>query len=454
MPIRMIAASGQLGYGFNEESFNRALSLNPDFIGCDGGSMDPGPWYLGAGKPFVAQTPMNRDLRLLLRASVARKIPLVIGSAGGGGGAPHVALVQSHVEAIAREEGLTFNMAVIQSEQAPHTLSRALDEGRIQPLGPIDQLTQEQIRKNSRVVAMMGAEPLQHALEQGADVVIAGRCTDAAIYSAIPLMKGYDPGLVWHLAKVVECGAQIIEPRTSQDCVVGTLFEKHFEVEPGASDRACTKMRVAAHTLYENPSPYELKEPAGTLSTRSAQYEQIDDRCVRVSGSEFIQSDQYTVKLEGVEPAGFRTVFVAGVRDPVLVSTIDEFVANCHDRVAIEMRSLDIDDADYTITVRTYGRDAVMGLREPVQDFQAHELGLVVEALGVTEDISRTAMAKVRYALLHTDFPGRMCISGNLAIPFSPSDMYVGETWKFSVWHTMAVDDPLALFPMKIFKVG
>jgi len=454
MPLRMIAASGQLGYGFNEASFKRALSLDPDFIGCDGGSMDPGPWYLGAGKPFVAETPMNRDLRLLLRAAVARKIPLIIGSAGGGGGAPHVALVQAHVESIAREENLRFNMAVIQSEQSPSTLRAALDEGRIDPLGPIDPLTVAEIDASSRVVAMMGAEPLQNALEAGADVVIAGRCTDAAIYSAIPIMHGYDPGLVWHLAKIVECGAQIIEPRTSQDCVVGTLYENHFEVEPGASDRACTKMRVAAHTLYENPSPWELKEPAGTLDTRNAQYDQLDERSVSVTGSRFIEADQYSVKLEGVKPAGFRTVFVAGVRDPILVRTIDKFIVSCQERVAQEMLALGIADTDYTITVRTYGRDAVMGDREPVKDLPGHEIGLVVEALGATEDISRTAMAKARYALLHTDFPQRMCISGNLAIPFSPSDMYVGETWQFNVWHTMAVDDPLAPFPMQMIEVG
>ena len=63
--------------------------------------------------------------------------------------------------------------------------------------------------------------------------------------------------------------------------------------------------------------PYHLEEPDGTLVTVDSVYEQIDDRRVRVSGSRFELSNRYTVKLEGVRKAGYRTVFFAGVRDPI-----------------------------------------------------------------------------------------------------------------------------------------
>ena len=95
---------------------------------------------------------------------------------------------------------------------------------------------------------------------------------------------------------------------------------------PGHPERRCTRTRVAAHTLYENPSPYYLKEPGGTLDSSAAVFEQIDDRTVRVSGSRWLPSDSYTVKLEGVRDLGHRTVFLAGIRDPVLVATIDDFI--------------------------------------------------------------------------------------------------------------------------------
>ena len=94
-----------------------------------------------------------------------------------------------------------------------------------------------------------------------------------------------------------------------------------------------------------------------------------------------------------------------------------------------------------------------MGAREPVRESQAHELGLLVDVTADDEEVSRAITAKARYALLHTDFPGRKCISGNLAIPFSPSDMPVGMTYRFNVWHVMEIDDPLEPFPIEMIEV-
>ena len=121
----------------------------------------------------------------------------------------------------------------------------------------------------------------------------------------------------------------------------------------------------------------------------------------------------------------------------------------CRGRVAGEARSLDIDPDSYTLTVRVYGRDAVMGSREPRRDARPHELGIVADVIAADEDSARAIMAKVRYALLHTDFAGRKCIAGNLAIPFSPSYLTAGEAYRFSVWHTLRVADPLAPFRLR-----
>ncbi|MBT6276248.1 MAG: acyclic terpene utilization AtuA family protein, partial [Chromatiales bacterium] len=435
--MKLLAASGMLGYGFTQEAFDRAVDNGVDMIGCDGGSMDPGPYYLGAGVPFVSRRACKRDLSLMLEAGVKHGVPVVIGSAGGGGGAPHLAWSQALIEEIAAERNLGFKMAVIDSEQSQQTITTAIKHGRVNALGPIDELDSHTVENTERVVAMMGVEPLQAALDLGVDVVLAGRCSDAAIYAAMPIAQGIDPGLAWHMGKIIECAGQVVEPREGQDCVIGSLFEDNFVIEPGHADKQCTRMRIAAHTLYENPSPYELKEPGGTLDTRNCRYDQIDDRSVRVSGSQFVPNSPYTVKLEGVTALGFRTVFVAGVRDPDLVEGIDDFVEVCRGRVAREAESMGITTDEYTLTVRIYGRGAVMGARDPVTNPSPHELGIVADVIAADEDTSRAIMAKARYALLHTGFPNRKCISGNLAIPFSPSDMPCGQTYRFSVWHTM-----------------
>ena len=448
--MRLLAASGQLGYGFTEEALAGALAEGVDLIGCDGGSMDPGPYYLGAGVPFVSLPAMRRDLRLLLRASKEHNVPLIIGSSGGGGGRPHVDLVAEEVREIFRDEGFGLPTATIQAEPDRSWLREQIQRGRVQPLGPIAPLNEETLSQCARVVAMMGVEPIQAALDAGAQVVIAGRASDAAIYAALPIARGCDPGLAWHLAKIIECAGQVIEPRTGQDCVVGEIFDDHFLVRPGHPDKQCTLRRVAGHTLYETPDPFTIHEPGGALITNHCRFDQIDPRTVRVTGSHFQPAAHYTVKLEGVQALGYRMVFFAGIRDPDLVAGIDDFVSSCHERTARDASALGLTpDLDYDLTIRVYGRNAVMGPREPVSEALGHELGLLADVIARDEETARAVIAKARYSLLHTDFPNRKCIAGNLAIPFSPSDLSAGQVFRFNIWHTVRVDDPLYLFPIE-----
>ena len=49
-PLLLMGASGQLGYGIPSPGFNAGLARKPDLIGCDMGSIDIGPTYLGKGE--------------------------------------------------------------------------------------------------------------------------------------------------------------------------------------------------------------------------------------------------------------------------------------------------------------------------------------------------------------------------------------------------------------------
>ena len=86
--LKVMATTGMVGYGYTEEAFRYGISQGMDFIAADAGSMDPGPHYLGEGVPFVSEAAIKRDLSLMLEAAVENNIPMLIGSAGGGGGAP------------------------------------------------------------------------------------------------------------------------------------------------------------------------------------------------------------------------------------------------------------------------------------------------------------------------------------------------------------------------------
>ena len=109
--------------------------------------------------------------------------------------------------------------------------------------------------------------------------------------------------------------------------------------------------------------------------------------------------------------------------------------------------------SEYKLNVRVYGKSGTMASREPVKNAEPHELGILAEVLAADEETSKTVMAKARLALLHSDFPGRKCISGNMAIPFSPSDLPIGETYEFNLWHIMEIDDPLEPFPITMVDV-
>jgi hypothetical protein len=62
-------------------------------------------------------------------------------------------------------------------------------------------------------------------------------------------------------------------------------------------------------------------------------------------------------------------------------------------------------------------------------------------------------LAMARTSLLHADFPGRLCKEGNMAFPFSPSDIELGPLYRFSVFHTLALQDPCELFPIEHERV-
>src|SRR6201998_2205827 len=85
-PWRSRGASGQLGYGIPTPAFEAALAREPDMIGVDMGSIDIGPAYLGGGKMAPTRVGAKRDLRKVLRAARRLDIPLIVGSAGSGGG--------------------------------------------------------------------------------------------------------------------------------------------------------------------------------------------------------------------------------------------------------------------------------------------------------------------------------------------------------------------------------
>jgi hypothetical protein len=447
--IRLLSTSAILGYGFPEASLRAGLDRKPDMIGVDGGSVDPGPHYLGSGKPFCSPIAIRRDLKLMLRAAIEARIPLVIGTCGGAGGAPHLDLVAGMARDIAREDGLHFKMALIHAEQDKAEIKRRIAAGRVHPLAHQPPLTAATVEKSTRIVGMMGAEPFIEALDNGAQVVLAGRGSDPAPWAAAATRAQLPPAPAWYAGKMLECGATPSIPK-GHDCLFVTVREDHVECEPTNPARRCTPLSIANHSLHENSSPIHHIEPGGMLDTSDCRFDAVSDRAVRISGMRWNPAAQYTVKLEGVELAGYRAICVCGTRDPLLIGRLDAFLESVRGEVATKAAAFGATPDTYQLGIRVYGRDGVMGIREHNRDALGHELGFVIEVVAQqSQEMASAVLGMARTNMLHTDFPGRLCREGNMAFPFSPSDIDVGAVYRFSVYHVAELDDPCELFPIE-----
>ncbi len=443
--FRILSTTAILGYGFPVASFEEGMKRRPHLIAVDAGSSDPGPYYLGAGVSFTDRGSVKRDLSIMLAAAVEHSIPVVIGTAGGSGADEHLEWCMEIVREIAREQNLHFPLARISAEVPRETVLAALRAGRVSPLGPAPELTEEALMETTRVVGQMGLEPIQRALEGGAQVVVAGRAYDPSVFAALPVLKGYDRGLAIHLGKILECAAIAATPGSGSDCMFGTLGEDYFRVEPLSPNRRCTTLSVAAHTLYEKTNPYLLPGPGGVLSLEEASFEQETERSVRVKGSRFLPG-KYQIKLEGARKIGCRAVSIAGARDPVMLAKIDEIISGVRARVRDNFAGADF---TYRLDFKVYGRDGVMGALEPNPVVEGHELGIVIDALADTQAHADTICSFARSTMLHYGYEGRRATAGNLAFPYSPSDFHAGDVYSFSVYHLIDVEDPCELFPIE-----
>jgi hypothetical protein len=254
-PIRILGASGQLGYGVPTPAFDAGLERAPHLIGCDMGSIDPGPYYLGSGELATSPTATRRDLRKVLRGALKLKIPLVIGSAGSAGAKPHLDRTLSIVRDIASAEGWHFRLGVLRADIDKSPLKAAVASGGVVSVDDMPALDAQEVDAASNIVGQMGMSAFQRALAADVDVIIAGRACDTAIFAALPAMAGFPVGPAQHMAKIIECASLCCVPG-GRDSILATLDQDGFVLESMAPQRRATPVSVAAHSLYEQAEPF------------------------------------------------------------------------------------------------------------------------------------------------------------------------------------------------------
>ena len=444
----LLATNGCLGGGFKEETFYKALEMHPDVIAADSGSIDPGPYYLGMGKPRMSRKACKWELTLMIKEGVKRGIPVMLGSAATAGADPNVDWLIDIVKEIAKEEDLHFKLAEIKTELQPETVRRYLHDGKVKPLGSAPDLTDKDIDELSRCVAVIGAEPYCEALKNGAQVIIAGRSSDTAIFAALPKFYGLDNAYTWHAGKILECGAACCVHRPYNDCMMAWVSEDELFVEPPNEIMECSPVSCAAHTLYENSDPFHLVEPGGTLITTESRYEQVTPRGVRITGSKFEHAEQYTCKIEGVKFLGYRRVVVGGISDPLVLKQLNSYIEHCIDlsQKKIE-RTMGYSKDDYLVRYFTYGNPSAP---------DPGEIGVVFDVIAKTPEDAEAIIANIWHITLHTPIDDWQGHQSNMAFPFSPpvlSSSDGGDTYSFCLNHVIEVEDPLEFARFKYYDL-
>jgi hypothetical protein len=274
-------------------------------------------------------------------------------------------------------------------------------------------------------------------LKAGVDVIVAGRACDTAIYAAPCIYEGYDEALSFHMAKIMECGAMCCEPVAAADVMQAYMSRDYFDLRPASPKRKCLVERAAAHTMYEQTNPYKIYEPDGVIDLEGSSFEQLDERTVRIRGARFTEAKEKTLKLEGVKCVGYRTVCIAGIYDPMTIRNIG-YIEGVVSNFVKENSGLSSDD--YTLTFRKYGGED-------------SSLAVIIDCVGKTQELADTVCSLARSRMLHCDYEGRKSSAGNLAFPFSPSDIHVGAVYEFSVFHLAKVDSLSETVSTEILEV-
>ena len=453
--IRILSPIAILGYGINAESLKLGMAMNPDMIGVDSGSTDCGASFLGSGTMYQSRKAMKRDLGLCLAAARSARIPLLVGSAGLAGSKPHVAWVLEILKEIVAEEDYRFKLAVIHADQDKAYLHRAVAESRVTPFTGVAPLTDRIIDECGPIVAQMGTSPYVAALEAGAEVIIAGRSCDSAIFGSFAVWKGFDRGLALHMGKILECAAMSAMPPTGRDPVVATLRSDEILLQAPNPVRTVTPRSVSSHMVYEVEHPYLQEEPEGQLDFSAVELTATEDgKGTTIRGTQFHKRAYPTHRFEGAALRGYVSFMVGATRDPALIAQIDEF---CQGTEA-QTRELESDQPDFQIDWKLYGRDAVLGKSEPLRDrTDLHELGMLVQVLAPTQERAHDVAALLEARMIGFAYTGAKTRTAHIAFPFAPLVTDAGGAYYFSILHIVEAENPsdlLDLFPIEYRNMG
>ena len=449
--LRILCPNGHLGFAPTKVgSFKLGLAAGPDMIACDSGSCDCGPVPLGSNGSASPVAWQKHDIEAMLVGARQLGVPMMIGSAGDTGTNKRVDLFVSLVKEIAAEHKIAkFKLGYFYSDVDKELVRRRIESGSaITGLDGRQDLSLAELAATERIVAVAGVHPYIKLLDMGADVIIGGRSSDCAIFAAPAIRNGYPEALAYLYGKIMECASFCAEPYGGKESVLGEITAEDLKVTAMLPEQRCTIASVAAHAMYERSNPFFEYFLGGHIDMRDCVYEQFDARTCRVTGPKFVPAPELRVKLEGAGKEGERYVGIVGVRDPYTISRIDEVIAWARNEVQRRFGQ-----HGYQLTFNVYGRDGILGLMEPNRHKPGHELCVIVQGVAPThamaEEVTMIAFRQMFYARL----PNVKGSAGGVAFVLDEV-LQASPAYRWTLNHTMRIEDPLELFPTHLIEAG
>jgi hypothetical protein len=452
-PVRIITPTGHLGTTpLEKASFDRGCAASPHFIVADSGSADIGPYPLGADRAASDEVWQRHDLEAMLLAARRLEIPLIIGSASDTGTDRGVDQYVRLVREIAAQHGLApFRLAAVHSEIPVEDVRRRLKDGAVlRGLNGRPDGDDAALDRTDRIVAVMGAEPSRDALAAGAEVIIAGRSSDCAIFAAPLLNAGHSAADAFFCGKAMECASFCAEPFMGKETVLALVDESGVSLTAMHPEQRCTPASVASHAMYERLNPFREYVPGGYLDMTHCRYEQVDARTTRVTGQTFVPSPTTWIKLEGAGKVAERALFIAGIRDPYTIANLDRAIGWAKGKLAERFGPI---GQGYDVFYHVYGRDAVMGAMEPTPAPAPLEVGIVVEVVCADAARAETICHIAGKNLFYARLPEVKGTAGTAAI-MSDEILHARPAYEWTLNHVIEVADPRELFRTRFVTIG
>lgn len=452
-PVKILCPTGHLSFTpLEPESFLRGCEQGPDFIVADAGSCDVGPRPLGADRHVSHEAWQRHDLTIMLREARRIEVPMIVGSASDTGTDRGVDQFVDIIRAAAEELTLApFRLTAIYSEVPIAFLRERLRGGaRIEGLGGRPDADERRLAATDRVVAVMNADPIRMALADGADVVIAGRASDCALFAAPLINAGHAPGVSYLAGKLLECASFCAEPYMAKESVMGRVEDDAVYLTPMHPDQRCTPDSVAGHAMYERTDPFCEHVAGGYVDLSRCVYTREDGRTTRAAGATFVGSPVCKVKLEGAGRVGERRLAIVGIRDPETTSRIDRAIDWSRDKLKERFGA---PGGRYGISFHVYGRNGIMKEMEPHAPADPHELCVVVEAVSTDAALAEEIAALASRNLFYARLPGLKGTAGAAAL--MSDEVLVGEPgYEWTLNHVIEVSSSTELFRTKTMAIG